>query len=60
MIFKIILMIQNVNKTKKCIDKGSEPYNGSIKSCLKDNGIEMYSAHNEKKNMLLLNDLLEP
>ena len=49
MIFKIILMIQNVNKTKKCIDKGSEPYNGSIKSCLKDNGIEMYSAHNEKK-----------
>ena len=49
MIFKIILMIQNVNKTKKCIDKGNEPYNGSIKSCLKDNGIEMYSAHNEKK-----------
>ena len=34
---------------KKCVVKGSESYNGSIKSCLKDNGIEMYSAHNEKK-----------
>ena len=34
---------------KKCVVKGSESYNGLIKSCLKDNGIEMYSAHNEKK-----------
>ena len=40
------------------VDKGCEFYNKSMKSCLLDNDIKMYSTH--KENMLLLKDLLEP
>ena len=32
---------------KICIDKAYEFYNTSVKSWLLDNGIEMYSIHNE-------------
>ena len=31
------------------VDKGSEFYSGAIKSWLQDDGIEIYSAHNEGK-----------
>ena len=31
------------------VDKGSEFYGRSMKSCLQDNNIEMYSTHNEEK-----------
>ena len=37
---------------KICVDKGSEFYNRSMKSCLEDNNIEMYSAHNEGKSVV--------
>ena len=33
-------------------DKGSEFYNRSIKSWLKDNYVEMYSTHNEGKSVI--------
>ena len=38
------------------VDKCSECYNNSFKKWLKDNDVEMYSTHNEKK--LFLKDLL--
>ena len=31
------------------VDQGSEFYNNNFKKCLKDNNIEMYSAHNGGK-----------
>ena len=34
-----------------CVDKGIEFYNNSFKKWLKDNGIEMYSIHNEGKSV---------
>ena len=37
------------NQTKIWVDKGSVFYSRSVKSWLKDNNIEMYSAHNEGK-----------
>ena len=37
------------NQTKIWVDKESVFYNRSIKSFLKNNGIEMCSAHNEEK-----------
>ena len=40
------------------VDKGCEFYNKSMKSCLLDNDIKMYSTH--KENLLLLKDLLDP
>ena len=33
------------------VDKGREVYNRSMKSWLKNNGIEMYSTHNEGKSV---------
>ena len=39
----------NGRPNKVWVDKGSEFYNSSIKSCLRDNNIELYSMHNEKK-----------
>ena len=45
-------------KKKKWDDKGSTFCNSSMKSWLAKNDIEMYSAHNEGK-LLLLKDLLE-
>ena len=39
-------------KPKKIwVDKGSEFYNRSIKSCLQDNDKEMYSMHNKGKSV---------
>ena len=40
------------------VNKGSEFCNSSFKKWLKDNGIEMYSIHNEG-TISLLKDLLE-
>ena len=34
------------------MDKGSEFYNRSMKSFLQNNGIEMYSTHNEGKSVV--------
>ena len=34
------------------VDKGSEFYNSSFKKWLKDNYIEMYSIHNERKSVV--------
>ena len=34
------------------VDKGSEFYNNSFKKWLKDNDIEMYSIHNERKSVV--------
>ena len=34
------------------VDKGSEFYNSSFKKWLKDNDIEMYSIHNERKSVV--------
>ena len=34
------------------VDKGSEFYKNSFKKWLKDNGIEMYSIHNEGKSVV--------
>ena len=40
-------------KAKKiCADKGTQFYNRSIKSWLQDNDIEIYSIHNEGKNVV--------
>ena len=41
------------------VDKGSKFYNRTMKSWLQDNGIDMYSTHNEE-SLLLLKDSLEP
>ena len=34
------------------VDKGSEPYNRSMKSWLEKNDIEMYSTCNERKSVV--------
>ena len=34
------------------VDKGSEFYNSSFKKWLKDNDVEMYSIHNERKSVV--------
>ena len=34
------------------VDKGSELYNRSMKSCLQNNDIEMYSTHNQGKSVI--------
>ena len=39
----------NRRTNKIWVDNGSEFYNRSMKSCLRDNDIEMYSTHNEEK-----------
>ena len=35
------------------VDKGSEPYNRSMKSWLEKNDIEMYSTCNERKSVVV-------
>ena len=40
------------NRNKICIDKGSEFYNRSMRSCLQGNDTEMSSTHNEGKSAL--------
>ena len=41
------------------VDKGSELYNGSMKSWLEKNNIEMYSTHHGE-SLSLLKDWLDP
>ena len=57
--FQKILDESNRKPNKIWVDKGSEFHNKSMKSCLQDNDMEIYSTHNEGKNLLLLKDLLE-
>ena len=47
--FQKILNQSRRKPNKIWVDKGSEFYNNSFKKWLKDNGIEMYSIHNEGK-----------
>ena len=44
-----ILKESNRKPNKIWVDRGSEFYNNSFKKWLKNNGIEMYSTHNEGK-----------
>ena len=52
-----ILKESNRKSNKIWIDKGSEFYNSSMKSWLEKNDIEIYSAHNERKSVLLKDPL---
>ena len=60
--FQKILKESNRKTNEICFDKGSEFYNTSMKLLLEEDGIEMYSTHNEgtKENLLLQKDSLEP
>ena len=49
--FQKILDDSNRKPNKIWVDKGSEFYNNSFKKWLKDNDIEMYSIHNERKSV---------
>ena len=42
----------NVHRKKLWLDKGSEFYNRSIKSCLRDNDIEIYLVHTEENSVV--------
>ena len=48
--FQKILNNSTRKPSKIWVDKGSGFYNSSFKKWLKDNGIEMYSTHNEGKS----------
>ena len=50
--FQKILKESNRKPNKIWVDKGSEFYNNSFKKWLKDNDIEMYSTHNERKSVV--------
>ena len=50
--FQKILDESNRKPNKICVDKGSEFYNRTMKSCLEKNDIEMYSMHNEGKSFI--------
>ena len=50
--FKKILHDSARKPNKIWADKGSEFYNSYYKKWLKDNGIEMYSIHNEGKSVV--------
>ena len=49
--FQKILKESNRKPNKVWVGKGSEFYNSSVKKWLKDNGIEMYSIHNEEESV---------
>ena len=49
--FQKILDDSNRKPNKIWVDKGSEFYNNSFKKWLKDNDIEMYSRHYERKSI---------
>ena len=51
--FQKILDCSNRKPNKIWIDKGSEFCNSSFKKWLKENGIEMYSIHNEEKSVVV-------
>ena len=50
--FQSILKQSNRKPNKTWVDKGSEFYNTSFKKWLQDNGIVMYSTHNEGKSVV--------
>ena len=50
--FQKILDDSNRKPNKIWVDKGSEFYNNSFKTWLKDNDIEMYSINNEGKSVV--------
>ena len=50
--FQKILDGCNRKPNKIWVDKGSEFYNSSFKKWLKDNNIERYSVHNERKSVV--------
>ena len=50
--FQKIVDDSNRKPNKIWVDKGSELYNRSMKSWLKDNDITMYSTHNEEKSVV--------
>ena len=50
--FQSILNDLKRKPNKIWINKGSEFYNRSMKSCLQDNDIEMYSTHNKGKSVV--------
>ena len=50
--FQKILKESNRKPNKILVDYGSDFYNGSFKKWLKDNHIEMYSIHNERKSVV--------
>ena len=53
MLFKKILDNSNRKPNKIWVSIGNEFYNGSMKSWLHDNNIEMYSTHNEGKSVIV-------
>ena len=50
--FHKILKESNRKQNKIWVDKGSKFYNSSVKKWLKDDNIEMYSTHNERKSVV--------
>ena len=50
--FQNILHKLERKPNKIWVDKGCEFYNNFFKKLLKDNGIEMYSIHNEGKSVV--------
>ena len=50
--FQKILDDSNRKPNKIWVDKGSEFYDNSFKKWLKDNDIEMYPIHNERKSVV--------
>ena len=50
--FQKILDDSNRKPSKTWVDKESEFYNNSLKKWVKDNDIEMYSIHNERKSVI--------
>ena len=50
--FQKMLVDSNRKPNKIWVDKRSEFYNNYFKKWLKDNGIEMYSTHNERKSVV--------
>ena len=50
--FQKILDKSNFKSNKVWVNKGSEFYNGSIKSWLEKNDINMYSTQNEEKSVV--------
>ena len=49
--FQKILDGSSKKPNKTWVEKSSEFYNNSLKKCLKDNDIEMYSIHSERKSV---------
>ena len=52
-VFQTILDESTRKANKILVDNGSELYNRSMKSFLKNNHIEMYSMYNERKSVIV-------